>query len=119
MEVNIMGKRIDWDQVAELAEKIREQGLSLAEGAKMFGMPVWKLYGLSRRKKEESTAVGGQDSGQEIIDCTESQPYSAPDSESVSVEDKVEDDPFAHSPVPVEIQQLIIGYSSASAKVRI
>jgi transposase InsO family protein len=108
-----MGKRIDWDQVAELAEKIREQGLSLAEGAKMFGMPVWKLYGLSRRKKEESTAVGGQDSGQEIIDCTESQPCSAPDSESVSVEDKVEDDPFAHSPVPVEIQQLIIGYRRA------
>ncbi len=27
-----MGKKIDWEQVTELTDKIKEQGLSLAEG---------------------------------------------------------------------------------------
>ena len=60
-----MGKHTDWDKVAELADKIREQGLSLAEGAKLFGIPVWRLYKLSRRKERSPESNGGEDSGQE------------------------------------------------------
>ena len=33
-----MGKRINWDKISEMAEKIHAQGLSLAQGAKEFGM---------------------------------------------------------------------------------
>ncbi len=59
-----MGKRIEWEQVVELADKIREQGLSLAEGAKQFGMPVWRLYELNRRKKCTPATGRGEDGDQ-------------------------------------------------------
>lgn len=113
-----MGKQIDWDQVAELAEKIREQGLSLAEGAKLFGMPVWRLYDLSRRKNEASKGGRGKDSGREkeIIGCEETKP-SSPDSGSVSGEGKADDDPFGRSSLPMEVQQLIINYRNGDGGV--
>lgn len=102
-----MGKQIEWDKVAELADKIREQGLSLAEGAKQFGMPVWRLYGLSRRKKL------GPDSANEV-DCqeptgsVEAEPISG--SGTASAEAEIGEDPFTLSSLPVEVQQLIIDY---------
>ena len=38
-----MGKRIDWEKVGQLVGKIKEQGLSVAEGARQFGIPVRQL----------------------------------------------------------------------------
>lgn len=67
MEGSVMAKQIEWEKVAELADKIREQGLSLAEGAKQFGMPVWRLYELSRRKKHVPDN-GREDGGQSSTD---------------------------------------------------
>jgi transposase InsO family protein len=105
MEESEMDKRINWDQVAELAEKIREQGLSLVEGAKMFGIPVWRLYELSRRK--EDTGKGDSENN-------------SPDSTEGASKGKGEnggDDPFSHSSLPLEIQQLIIEYRNGESGV--
>ncbi len=51
MEVSEMGNRINWDEVSEFEEMIKGQGLKLAEGSRKFGIPLWQLYALSRRKK--------------------------------------------------------------------
>lgn len=101
-----MGKRVNWNKVEEVSEKIKEHGLSLMEGAKEFGMPLWQLYELNRRKKrslpenrpEPETAAGETEvpGKQEVItggDTTESC-----------------DDPFVKSSLPEEVQRLIIDY---------
>jgi len=53
-----MGKRIDWEQVDELVEKIKEQGLSLAEGARQFDIPIRRLYEFNRRQKQTGGKSG-------------------------------------------------------------
>lgn len=50
-----MGKRRDWEQVGELISKIKEQGLSLKEGAHRAGLSPWILYDYNRRLKERET----------------------------------------------------------------
>ena len=53
-----MGKRIDWEQVDELVEKIKEKGLSLAEGARQFDIPIRRLYEFNRRQKQTGGKSG-------------------------------------------------------------
>lgn len=100
-----MDKRINWDQVAELADKIREQGLSLVEGAKLFGIPVWRLYELNRRKKH----AGNVDSEKNSTVSTKK--GSKDNGENVG------DDRFSLSSLPFDIQQLIIEYRNADSGV--
>ena len=50
-----MGKRVNWDKVSEFEEMIRAQGLKLSEGSKKFGIPLWQLYELNRRQKNEGS----------------------------------------------------------------
>jgi len=61
-----MRQPIDWDQVAELAETIKEQGLSFWEGAKQFGIPVWRLYELSRLQRSAGIGAGVAE-GEEVL----------------------------------------------------
>lgn len=44
-----MGKRRNWDQIGELIGKIKEQGLSIREGAGHFGISPHVLYEYNRR----------------------------------------------------------------------
>ena len=109
-----MSKQIEWDKVAELADKIREQGLSLAEGAKQFGMPVWRLYDLSRRKKlglDSANEVDCQDSTGSV----EAEPTSG--NGTARAEPEVGADPYTLSSLPVEVQQLIIDYRTSDGGV--
>ena len=105
-----MGKRIEWEKLAELAEKIREQGLSLAEGAKQFGMPVWQLYELNKRKKRLSASVNGQAGGGQVV-------LVSPESGTTSSAIEISEDAYPLSSLPVEIQQLIIGYRTSDTGV--
>jgi len=110
-----MGKQIDWDKVSELSDKIREQGLSLAEGAKLFGIPVWRLYELSRRKERSPESNDGGDSVQE-----QDNPHAAllsSDSGSQSAEVVAGGDTYTLSSLPTEVQQLIIGYRTGEVGV--
>lgn len=47
-----MGKKRDWGQIEELISKIKEQGVSLKEGALRAGISPWILYAYNRRRKE-------------------------------------------------------------------
>jgi transposase InsO family protein len=103
-----MGKRINWEQVSEIAEKIKAQGLSLAEGARQFGIPVRRLYEISRRNKkagdagnlESEAAIGAAQKADAQATATEGE-NSAVDNEA---------ERFELSPLPEELQRLIIQY---------
>jgi len=47
-----MGKKRNWGQIGELISKIKEQGLSLKEGALRCGISPGILYDYNRRQKE-------------------------------------------------------------------
>ncbi len=111
-----MGKRIEWEQVVELADKIREQGLSLAEGAKQFGMPVWRLYELNRRKKCTPATGRGEDGDQASAVSAEVELVS-PESGIAIAEAEVGVDPYALCSLPMEVQQLIIGYRTSDGGI--
>ena len=100
-----MRQPIDWDQVAELAEKIKEQGLSYREGAKQCGIPVRRLYELSRRQR---TAFLGADGAEDVPPvATEGNTAGGGAVAAVAAD---EPDPYDLSSLPVELQELIIGY---------
>jgi transposase InsO family protein len=99
-----MGKGINWEKVGELAEKIREQGLSLAEGARTFGIPVRQLYELSRRQnvtRPEPEEAFGQAAKADVQ-------RTAITGDNGAIDDKAGG--FALSPLPEEVQRLIIQY---------
>ena len=101
-----MGKQVDWEQVAELREKIKEQGLSLAEGARQFGMPVRRLYEMGRQQKQDEGGNGPEAKAQsEQVEPTDfAQETAEEDTPGRNAE------PFRRSPLPVEVQNLIIEY---------
>jgi transposase InsO family protein len=103
-----MGKPIDWDKVNELAEKIKEHGLSLAEGAREFDIPLWQLYELNRRKARASrgSLCRPENPKKQAEEAQRQGPV--PEGEK-GVEERVAD-PFGRSPLPEEVQRLIIGY---------
>jgi transposase InsO family protein len=103
-----MGKRIDWEKVGQLVGKIKEQGLSVAEGARQFGIPVRQLYEFNRRQKQAAgkngpeleVSVGqieGADSPRIAIDNANGSTLNGTDR-------------FELSPLPEEVQRLIIEY---------
>lgn len=103
-----MGKQINWDKVEKLAQTIKEQGLSLAEGALMFGTPVWQLYELNRRKKR-ATEGKCPEPETPVTDVKEGEEQgSAPHGEHDV--DGNDTHVFELSPLPEEVQNLIIQY---------
>lgn len=111
-----MKKQIEWDKVAELVDKIREQGLSLAEGAKQFGMPVRRFYEFNRRKKHTPDSDSVEDGGAAPTGDDEAVHLSSGEgTESAAAE--IDRDAYALSSLPVEVQQLIIGYRMSDAGV--
>ena len=103
-----MGKQINWDKVEELAQMIKDQGLSYAEGALMFATPVWQLYELNRRKKR---AAKGKYSEAEtpINEVKEGEGEEAAPSEQNGMEGN-DIGLFDKSPLPEAVQRLIIDY---------
>ena len=110
-----MGKRIDWDKVRELATTIRGQGLNLADGARKFGVPVRQFYELSRHKEGGSlvTIVAGESSTD-----LENEPGETSRVEIAPVSEKQvpEGDRFQDSPLPKEVQGLILEYRRQNPK---
>ena len=102
-----MGKRIDWDKVSELAEKIKEQGLSLSEGAKQFGIPVRRLYELSRRQRVARAMGSEQKRADEQIEDAD-EPQAATEVEHGA--SGSEGERFSLSPLPEQVQRLIVTY---------
>jgi transposase InsO family protein len=102
-----MGKPIDWEKVREFAEKIKEHGLSLVEGAREFGIPVWQLYELNRRKAGASRGSLSRPENPEKQAEEAQRQGQMPECEK-GVEEEA--DLFGQSPLPEEVQRLIIGY---------
>jgi len=94
-----MGKRVDWKRVRELKAMIKGQGLKLSEGAIKFGIPAWQLYEVGRRDKD----------GDEEESSKVSQEVSAADQSEAS-DPEMARDRFKDSPLPEEIQRLILKY---------
>ena len=91
-------KRMSYEQIGEIIEKINEAGLSYQEGAKEFDLPVQSLYTYNHWKKRQGdkpavNQEGETAAGNEEIQCV-------PESSAAEV-------PAA---VPPEIQQLILDY---------
>ena len=55
-----MGKRRDWSRIGEVAEKIRELGLTYKEGSERFGVKVRDLYCYNGRMKREGAEGNGK-----------------------------------------------------------
>jgi transposase InsO family protein len=105
-----MGQSIDWVKIGELVGKIKEKGLSLAEGAKQFGVPVWYLYDYNRQQKKQA---GNVEVAVEMTPEQGAAPITVGDSKP-SADDA---SAFAHSPLPEELQRLIIGYRTDNPDV--
>ena len=103
-----MGKRIDWEKVGELAEKIKEQGLSLAEGAKEFGIPVRRLYELNRPKKQAAPGSSPEPeaAGKQAEKTDAQRPAIEEDNGAIGNDAER----FELSPLPEEVQRLIMRY---------
>ncbi len=106
-----MEKRIDWDKVEELAEMIKAQGLSLVTGAKEFGIPVWRLYELSRRKKNtEQPIIDNPEADTEPMDTGIETPNHDNHTQGDADGGGKRDNPFGQSPLPEQVQRLVIEY---------
>lgn len=105
-----MGKRVDWEKVSELVEKIKEQGLSLAAGAKAFGIPVRRLYEYNRRQKQGSRKI--KPIPVKNVDPANTANIEQEVEKAAPAVNTREDDAFGRSPLPAEIQRLIIDYRS-------
>jgi transposase InsO family protein len=55
-----MGKRRDWSRIGEVAEKIRELGLTYKEGSERFGVKVRDLYCYNGRMKQKGREGNGK-----------------------------------------------------------
>ena len=58
-----MRKRRDWSRIGEVAEKIRELGLTYKEGSERFGVKVRDLYCYNGRMKRKRAAGNGRGQG--------------------------------------------------------
>lgn len=103
-----MGKRINWEKVRELEAMITSQGLSLAEGSRKFGIPRWQLYHLSRDKKNGDVSEVVQESNEGIK--PEEPQISETENPVNAEENSLTGGRFGDSPLPEEVQQLILEY---------
>jgi transposase InsO family protein len=61
-----MGKRRDWSRIGEVAEKIRELGLTYKEGSERFGVKVRDLYCYNGRMKQKGREGNGKGKETEV-----------------------------------------------------
>jgi transposase InsO family protein len=102
-----MGKRINWDKIGEVAEEIKAQGLSLAKGAKAFGIPVRQLYEYRRRQKNGSSrdSIKGPEATNTQAEKAVPTAIESTDESAGNSSNK-----FELSPLPEDVQRLIIQY---------
>ena len=114
MEDSEMGKRINWDKVREFEKMIKGQGLKLAEGSRKFGIPLWQLYALSRNKKNGPPSAVIETKNEST---TPRKPVISKDQNQDNPETKRSDsNVFSESPLPEEVQQLILEYRRKNPK---
>jgi transposase InsO family protein len=109
-----MGKRVNWDKVSEFEEMIRAQGLKLSEGSKKFGIPLWQLYELNRRQKNERTAEKVKQSIQ--VPTADEGENSKTDLAVTTDKSNQKAERFRASPLPEDVQQLILQYRRKNPK---
>lgn len=103
-----MGKRINWDEVREFEKMIKGQGLKLAEGSRKFGIPLWQLYDLSRGKKASHASACSAPSDKKKKPGKPA--TSKAQNQNNPEEKRVDSDLFSGSPLPKEVQELILKY---------
>jgi len=110
-----MGKRINWEKVGELVEKIREQGLSLVDGAKAFGIPVRRLYEYNRRQKQNANGNYPEPNPTvRLADDVGTQQEMEKPTHTATID---EAEQIARSALPAEVQRLIIDYRTKNPEV--
>ncbi len=85
-----MSQHYDYEKLEEIITQIKEKGLSYVDGAREFDIPVRWLYEHNRQKNRAAKE------GKETANKEKSPP--------------VNSSPFDRSPLPAEVQQLIIDY---------
>ncbi len=85
-----MSQHYDYEKLEEIVTQIKEKGLSYVDGAREFDIPVRWIYEHNRQKNR--AAKEGKETGNK-----EKRP-------------PVKSSPFDQSPLPAEVQQLIIDY---------
>jgi len=114
MEGSEMGKQVNWDKVRELRKMIKGQGLNLTEGSLMFGVPLWQLYAIGSEDKNSPELTVAEAKDESIT--TES-PANSNEEDQDSTEKKRENtNIFTESPLPEEVQKLILEYRGKNPK---
>jgi transposase InsO family protein len=103
-----MGNRIDWDKIGELISKIKEHGLSLSEGSRQFEIPLRQLYEFNRRQNRASVKSGTDPKPSSIRADKSDEPPTA--FETCCAPQDKEVDKFDLSPLPEQVQRLVIRY---------
>jgi len=99
-----MGKRRDWVKIGEVVAKIRELGLSFAEGARQFGMNADDIYDYNYREKRKGTVA---ETAAETAVETKRTVGTPPGGEKVPTADKETE---RASKLPEEVKELICAY---------
>lgn len=113
-----MGEKIDRKKLEEIVAKIRELGMTYIDGAKEFGIPVRRIYEFNRqrnrKKRVESASVTENKVAVQIENEpveTESKPVTGEtETKTIPANESASASAFDQSPLPVEIQQLIIDH---------
>jgi len=74
-----MATKHDWKKVGEIAEKVRELGLSYKDGPKRFGLKPWVLYDYNRKSNGEAEAPAKAEPGKDkASESTAASPVALP-----------------------------------------
>jgi len=94
-----MGRKVDWNKIGEIVQKIKEHKLSYKEGAEQFGIKIRTIYEYNKRIKGKETGIGDNGSGQDEAA-----------SGAVEIADKGDGLVSKRSALPEELQQVILSY---------
>jgi len=102
-----MGKRHDWAKIGEVVRKIRELGLSFAEGAKQFEMKVGDLYEYNRRQNRAAASTRAAAKAAKKATRAKQKTEPRPDG---AVKAPVDKETKSVSRLPEDVKELICGY---------
>jgi transposase InsO family protein len=93
-----MGRKVDWDKIGEVVDKIKEHSLSFREGARQFGINERTIYDYNFRIKKKGEA----DKRGEVDNIKENKESTFPD------EEKREEKQGGN--LPEDIKEIIVAY---------
>lgn len=101
-----MGKKVDWNKIKEVVEKIKEHNLSIREGAREFGIKARTIYEYNqhlKRKEEKGVNLSGDQVTGDNIRANEEINTKGEGGLNVREVKQVGN-------LPEEIQEIILGY---------